>query len=44
MAAVRSYLNYGMAARTIAGHYGEPVELAQIQVRQVGLNAEQAGF
>jgi hypothetical protein len=28
----------------VAGHYGEPVELARVQVAQVELSAAQAGF
>jgi hypothetical protein len=44
MAAVRSYLNNGVAARMVAGHYREPAELAQIQVAQTELNEVQAGF
>jgi hypothetical protein len=28
----------------VANHYGEPVELARVQVEQAELNAAQAGF
>src|SRR5271157_6474534 len=35
LAAVRPYLDEGKAAAMVAGHYGEPVELARVQVAQV---------
>jgi len=33
-----------MAARMVAGHYGEPVGMARIQVSQAEQNAVMAGF
>jgi RNA binding exosome subunit len=33
-----------MAARIVAGHYGEPVELARMQVVQAEQSAVLAGF
>jgi hypothetical protein len=44
LAAVRPYLDEGKAAAMVAGHYGEPVELARVQVAQVELSTAQAGF
>ncbi|MGO9318237.1 MAG: hypothetical protein ACLPXT_08000 [Terracidiphilus sp.] len=44
LADVRPYINDGKAVAMVAGHYGEPVELARIQVAQVELCAAQAGF
>jgi hypothetical protein len=41
---VRPYLDEGKAAAMVAGHYGEPVELARVHVAQVELSAAQAGF
>ncbi len=41
---VRNYLDQDKAAAMVAGHYGEPVELARVQVAQVELSAAQAGF
>jgi hypothetical protein len=44
LAQVRPYLDGSVAARIVAGHCGEPVELAQIQVAQAEQDAAQAGF
>ena len=44
MAAVGPYIDEGNAAKIVAGHYGEPVALARIQVRQAEENAARAGF
>jgi hypothetical protein len=44
LAAVRPYLNEGGAATMVASHYGEPVEMARLQVAQTELRAAQAGF
>jgi hypothetical protein len=44
LAMVRPYLDEGKAAAMVAGHYGEPVEMARAQVAQVELSAAQAGF
>jgi hypothetical protein len=44
MAAVRPYLDGPEAARIVAGHYGEPVQLARIQVAQAEYAEAQAGF
>ncbi len=44
LAAVRPYLDEGNAAAVVANHYGEPVELARLQVSQAEFSAMQAGF
>ncbi|MGP8172944.1 MAG: hypothetical protein ACLP7O_00185 [Terracidiphilus sp.] len=44
LAQVRPYLDGSQAARIVAVHYGEPLELARIQVAQAEQNAAQAGF
>ncbi len=44
LAAVRPYLDEGEAAAVVASHYGEPVELARLQVARAELSAVQAGF
>jgi hypothetical protein len=44
MAAVRRFLDEGKAAELVAGHYGEPLALAQIQVAQEQYYEAQAGF
>jgi len=44
LASVRPCRDEGEAAEIVAGHYGEPIELARAQVAQVELNAAQAGF
>ena len=41
---VRPYLDEDKAAVMVAGHYGQPVEWARVQVAQVELSAAQAGF
>jgi len=44
MAAVRPYLNETPAAEIVAGHYGEPVVVARMQVAQVEREEVLAGF
>jgi hypothetical protein len=44
MARVRAYLDEEMAARTVAGHYGEPVGMARMQVEFAQQNEAIAGF
>jgi hypothetical protein len=44
LAAVQPFLDEGKTAAMLAGHYGEPVELARAQVRQAELSAARAGF
>jgi hypothetical protein len=44
LATVRPWMDEGKAAAVVAGHYGEPVELARVQIRQAELSAAQAGF
>jgi hypothetical protein len=44
LAAVRPLLDGSRAAETVASHYGEPVELARIQVARVEHAEVQAGF
>jgi hypothetical protein len=44
LAQVRGYRNEGRAAGMVAGHYGEPVGLARIQMARVERNEAQAGF
>jgi hypothetical protein len=44
LATVQPYMDEGKAAEMVAGHYGEPVELARMQVVQVERNEMQAGF
>ena len=44
LAQVRAYRNEGNAAEIVAGHYGEPVGLARIQVALVERNEGLAGF
>jgi len=44
LAAVRPYLDEGQAVAMVAGHYGEPVELARMQVARVEMSAMRAGF
>jgi hypothetical protein len=41
---VRRYVDEEMAARIVAGHYGEPVVLARMQVAQAEQNSVLAGF
>ncbi len=44
LAQVRTYMDEGKAAEIVAGHYGEPVELAQVQVALGERNETLAGF
>ena len=44
LAAVRPYMDESKAVAMVASHYGEPVEWARAQERQVELNVAQAGF
>ena len=44
LAAVKPYLNEGQAAEMVAAHYGEPVEVARLQVARAKWSAAQAGF
>jgi hypothetical protein len=44
LAAVQPYLDEGKAAAMVAGHYGEPLAVAQAQVTRVERDAMQAGF
>ena len=44
LADVRAYRNEGKAAEIVAGHYGEPVGLARIQVARAEYSEVQAGF
>jgi len=44
MASVEQYIDVEMAARMVAGHYGEPVGMARMQVSQAEQNAVMAGF
>jgi hypothetical protein len=44
MAEVRPYLNEVQAAKTVAGHYGEPVALARRQMAQAEQDASVVGF
>ncbi|MGA2807401.1 MAG: hypothetical protein ABSE87_04655 [Terracidiphilus sp.] len=44
LAAVRPYRDEGQAAAMVAGHYGEPIEVARMQVSHAELCAAQAGF
>ena len=44
LAAVQVYLNRGEAAGVVAAHYGEPVDVAQVQVEQAEQAEVQAGF
>jgi hypothetical protein len=44
LAQVRPYMNEGKAAALVAGHYGEPVNLAAMQVAQLEVSAAHAGF
>jgi hypothetical protein len=44
MAAVRPYMNESEAAEIVAGHYGEPVAVARMQVVQVERSEALAGF
>jgi hypothetical protein len=44
MGSVDRYMDEETTARMVAGHYGEPVGMARIQVGQAEFNAQQAGF
>jgi len=44
LAAVEPYLNPSLSAQIVAAHYGEPVELARVQVAQAERAQIQAGF
>jgi hypothetical protein len=44
LATVRPWLDEDKAAVMVAGHYGEPVEQARIQVASLELGAARAGF
>jgi hypothetical protein len=44
LSTVRSYLDENKAAAMVAAHYGEPVELARVQVAQMEKCALQAGI
>jgi hypothetical protein len=44
IAEVQSYLNETLAVRIVAGHYGEPVPVARMQVAQVEQSEALAGF
>jgi hypothetical protein len=44
VAAVRPYMNETQAAEIVAGHYGEPVALARLQVALAEQNEALAGF
>jgi len=44
LAAVRPLLDGSRAAAMVAGHYGEPVELARVQVARAEVAVTQAGF
>jgi len=41
---IERYMDAEMATRMVAGHYGEPVGMARIQVSQAEQNAAMAGF
>jgi hypothetical protein len=44
LAAVRPYLDGSQAARIVAGHYSEPIELARAQLARAEYTQAQAGF
>lgn len=44
LATVRPYMDEGKAAEIVAGHYGEPVEMARMHVAHAEQNEAQAGF
>jgi hypothetical protein len=44
ISAVRSYMDGAAAAEIVAAHYGEPVEVARVQVERAEDSAIQAGF
>jgi hypothetical protein len=44
LAAIQAYIDEGKAAAIVANHYGEPVQLARMQLAQANGAATQAGF
>jgi hypothetical protein len=44
MAAVEPYIDKGTTARILANHYGEPVEMARMQLAQTEVSGARAGF
>jgi hypothetical protein len=44
LATVRPYMDENKIAAMVAAHYGEPVQLARVQLAQAELSAAQAGF
>jgi hypothetical protein len=44
LATVRTYMDEDNAAAIIAGHYGEPAELARIQMVRAEVNEMRVGF
>jgi len=44
LAAVRPFMDGSEAVRIVASHYGEPVDMARVQVAQVEQNEMRAGF
>ena len=44
LATVRPYMDEGKAAAMVAGHYGQPITVARMQVAQAEQNETQAGF
>ena len=44
LASVQLYIDQSHAAEIVAAHYGEPVELARMQVAQAEVSEAQAGF
>ena len=44
LATVRPYMDEGKAAAMVAGHYGQPITVARMQVAQAEQNEMQAGF
>jgi hypothetical protein len=44
LAAVRPFLDEGKAGRMVATHFGEPLELAQLQVARAEAAEMQAGL
>ncbi len=44
LAAVQPYIDKGVAARILANHYAEPVELARMQLAQAEVSEMRAGF
>ena len=44
LATVQPYFDEGVAARILANHYGEPIELARMQLAQAKASEARAGF